>query len=720
MIGHDQSLTIPHHRKTHVAVEYADCFHKENPEAKILWVNASNAAEFELSYHSIKTKLNLKTSKKGNVMRVVRDHLNQGECGQWLMIIDGLDIDKSNDETDRQPATAYGNDPDSGKSILDYIPVGHTYNSPVLVTTRSKRVAKRVMIDHKYVVELPSRLTTEDALKLLLPGSKLKESSSTSYQQKIAEALQGSAGALALVRAYKETSGSEFSWKALWGLIQTSIKDNFEVQRQTDEQIRPMLGIWKPLYAHLKDNHSDAAELLHLLCRLDVQSMPVLLIDSHFDDKSKREEQKKVLRKHDMLELSINKKDARVTPMIRLLANSMVRNDSDDVVWLDEAALELVSNTFPSPEKANNITCRALEPCAFAALQLQFESPKAHHQKAQLLLNLGAYERRAGNHDSAMKLFEKCVELCKSKRMRSDDARACKKEAKKLLGNAQKDRLKAPRRRSAEMDGSESDSHLVEFPGARSVEVPESKIISINPESEAAEVRSMSYAVLGAHRRAGCMEDNIKRHKQILGWLQANLGAQHPDTVRQQFNLALELDANGEQEEAEKMYLEAIEAMESIYGKDGSRNPDLLRMQGSLARIYCEQKRFKEAEDALTKVLGGQTETLGPDHPETLVTRMNMALMAQELRPKDLETPAAELQSVLNTQRRLLGPTHPATLRTICNLAQNFRLRGRIEDAEPLFTGCLEGQMASLGQNHPDTMRTLAMRKELENVTEVY
>lgn len=719
MIGYFHSVIVPDYRKTHVAVEYADSFHRENPEAMIYCVNASNAAEFELSYHTIKTKLNLKTGKNGNVMRTVRDHLNQGECGQWLMIIDGLDLDKSTNEKDKQTATAYGKDPDSQKSILDYIPDGHIYTSQVLVTTRSKRVAKRVT-DHKYVVELPNRLTTEDALKLLLPGSKSKSSSPISYQQKIAEALQGSAGALALVRAYKETSGSEFSWKALWGLIQTSIKDNYEVQRQIDEQIRPMLGIWKPLYAHLKDNHSDAAELLHLLCRLDVQSMPVLLIDNHFDDKSKGGEQKKVLRKHDMLELSVNKRDARVTPMIRLLANAMVDNKPDDAIWLDEAALELVSNTFPSPEKANNITCRALEPCAFAALQLQFESPKAHRQKAQLLLNLGAYERRAGNHDSATKLLEECVVLCKSRGMRSEDARTFGKAAKKLLDNAQKDRLKAPRRHSTEMDGSESDSHLVEFPGTRSVEALGSEIISISPESKADDVRNMSHAVLGAHRRAGCMEDNIKRHRQILGWYQAKFGARHQDTVRQQFNLALALDANGERAEAEKIYLEAIKAMESIYGKGSSPNPDLLRIQASLARNYCEQKRFKEAEDIFTKVLEDQTETLGLDHPETLVTRMNLALLAQELRPEDLETPAAELHSVVAAQRRLLGTTHPATLVTACNLAQNFRLRGRILDAEPLFKMCLEEQMANLGETHLDTMRTLAIRKELENTTEVY
>lgn len=693
-----------------MAVEYADGFRKENPEAMIYCVNASNAADFELSYHAINGKLKLKPGKKGNVMGAVRDHLAQGENGQWLMIVDGLDQDDSVDGADKQTGSAIGNNADPMLSILDYIPNGNTYGSQVLVTTRSKRVATRVT-NHKYIVELPKSLTKDDALQLLLPGSKSRTTSPTTYQPKIVDALQGSAGALALVRAYKKNSGSEFSWKGLWNLIQPSTNDSAPLSSQSNEQIRSAIGIWKPLHDQLKTNHDQAAHLLHILSRLDVQSMPVFLLDGYCDDKSQRNELKKVLKDYDMLEISVNKMDARVTPMIRLLANSMISDDSDDATFIDETALGLVSDAFPSPKVEASMKCRALKPCAFAALRLRLDPAVARIKKTQLLYKLGAYERRVGNLDSATRLLEQCQELCKSGEGRSEKERKFERDVKKLLDSIQKDRHKAPSRHATEMDGSQSTSQLAEVPGT--------EVIAISPKSKADEVRTMSHAVLGAHRRAGCMEENIKRQKQILAWHQANFGAQHQDTVRQQFNLALGLDANGQQAEAEKMYLEAIKAMESMYGK-GSTHADLLRMQGSLARIYCEQKRFKEAEAALTKVLEGQNKTLGLDHPEALTTRMNLALVAQELRPADLETPAAELQSVLATQTRLFGEKHPATLSTTCNLAQNFALRGRIMDAEPLFKFCLDGQKKSLGEKHPDTMRTMAMRKELENLTEVY
>ncbi|KAK7705553.1 hypothetical protein SLS64_007920 [Diaporthe eres] len=694
--------------KTHVAVEYAGGFLNENPEAMIHFVNGSNSAEFEQSYHLINDKLKLKTGKRGNVMKVVCDYLRQGESGNWLMIIDGLDHDNPVNEMNKQTATAKGFALDSLKSVLEYIPDGHTYGGQVLITTRSKHVATRV-INHKYIVELPKSLSKDDALQLLLSGSKSKDTSSTTYQSKIVEALQGSAGALALVRAYKETSGSEFSWKDSWSVIQNSFKDSDGLSAQTNEQIRCMLGIWKPLYTHLRSKHNEAADLLHTLCRLDVQSIPVFLIDSRYDDKSERDKHMKALRKHDMLEISVNRRNARVTPMIRLLANSMISNNLEDSNFHDGAALELVCDAFPPPEVEDNIKCRALKPSALAALQLGLQSPKACEQTAHLLLKLGAFERRVGNEDNAVNLLEKCLESCKGGEQ-SQDRKRLEKEAKKLLDNTRKDRLRAARRQSRDKDGSQSASHLEES--------PHTKAMIISPKSKADEVRSMSHAVLDAHRRADCLADNVKRHQQILDWFKAKYGAKHQGTVRQQFNLALALDANGEHTEAVKMYFEAIKAMESIEGR-GSPSPELLRVQASLARNYGEQGRFKEAEATLAKVLEDQTEILGRDHPETLVTRLNMALLAQDLRPGDLETPATELQSVLSTQTRLLGDAHPATLRTASNLAQNYGLRGRIMDAEPLFELSLEGQIKSLGEKHPDTMRTLAMRKELEDATEV-
>lgn len=651
--------------------------------------------------------MKLKQGKKGDAMGVVRDFLKQGESGQWLMIIDGLDQTGAHNNADQSKDNESAKDHDPLESLLDYIPEGHTYGGQVLVTTRSKNVAARV-VNHKYVVELPAKLSEED-VALLLGVKNGKNSSSTPYQTKIAGALQRSAGALALVRAYKETSGAEFTWKDLWKLVEASNSeaDDSKGASPTLEQIKTMNGIWKPLYSQLETTHAEAARLLQILSLLEVQSIPIFLIEKYFDDKSQRAEQVKVLTDYDMLEISVNRRDARVTPLVRLSTNAMLNsNKSDDASFLRQAALTLVVDTFPSADNADNIKCKALKPCAMAALRLGSDSAEGRHKRAQLLLNVGAYEKRLGRYGHALELLEQCLDLCKSKTKTPDSTRKrLQKEAKKLLDETQKEQQRSQRRRSREKSRSPPPDDSEKFQDMRA--------LVISPESRADDVLEVSRGVLAAHRRPDLMEDNIKQSKQILDWCRARYGPRHQDTVRQLYNVALAHDAHGDHASAEQLYLEAIGTMEGIYGK-GSSSAELLRMQASLARMYAQQGRFADADALFQRVLRGQADSLGLDHPETLVTRMNQALVAQELRPAELEAPARSLQGVLAAQVRLLGDGNPATLNTACNLAQNYQLSGRVAEAEPLLRLTLEEQRKSLGERHPDTVRTIEMLKELE------
>lgn len=701
-------ITVGNVRKTHVAVEYADGFLKENPEAKIFCVNASNKAEFELSFDAIKDKMKLRLGKKGDAMTVVRDTLNQGDSGQWLMIIDGLDQAETIKAADQPKDNKSVEDDDSLQSLLDYIPEGHTYGGQVLVTTRSKGVAKRI-VNHKYVVDLLASLSEED-VTLLLGGNNSRSFSSNPYQTKIADLLQNSAGALALVRAYKETSGADFSWKDLWKRVQISSSETNDSKSssQTGQRVRALAGIWKPLYGQLEARHAEAARLLQTLSLLDVQSIPVFLIEQYFDDKSQRTEQVKVLTSYDMLELSVNRRDARVTPLVRLSVNAMLDSDkSDDASFLREAALNLVMEAYPSPDQLDNIKCKVLKPCAMAALQLFSGSTEAGHKRAELLLKIAAFEKRIGRYDAASELLVQCLDLCKSKTKAADATRKrLQKAAKKLLDEAQKEQERSSRRRSRDQSRSPPPGH--------SEKLSDMKALVISSESKAEDVHKASSAMLAAHRQPDLMEDNIRQSKQILDWCRAKYGPRHQDTVRQLYNLALAHDAHGEHASAEDLYLEAIEEMEGIYGK-GNPSAELLRMQGSLARMYGQQGRFADADVLFRRVLKGQAETLGLDHPETLRTRMNLALVTQELRPGEHDAPAKALQDVLTAQIRLLGNDHPATLTTACNLAQSYRLSGRVAEAEPLFRLSLEEQRKSLGERHPDTMRAMTMLKELED-----
>ena len=66
---------------------------------------------------------------------------------------------------------------------------------------------------------------------------------------------------------------------------------------------------------------------------------------------------------------------------------------------------------------------------------------------------------------------------------------------------------------------------------------------------------------------------------------------------------------------------------------------------------------------------------LGPDHPETLTTRHNLAYWQGKAGDA---AAATSLADVLNDQMRVLGPDHPETLITRHELAQR---QGRAGDA---------------------------------------
>ena len=97
-----------------------------------------------------------------------------------------------------------------------------------------------------------------------------------------------------------------------------------------------------------------------------------------------------------------------------------------------------------------------------------------------------------------------------------------------------------------------------------------------------------------------------------------------------------------------------------------------------------------------------QEQVLGPDHPDTLTTRNNLAV-AYHSAGRFGE--AIELyKRVLADQERVLGPDHPKTLTTRNNLAGAYRSVGRFDDAIELFERVL-------GPEHPLTKR---VEKNLE------
>ena len=76
--------------------------------------------------------------------------------------------------------------------------------------------------------------------------------------------------------------------------------------------------------------------------------------------------------------------------------------------------------------------------------------------------------------------------------------------------------------------------------------------------------------------------------------------------------------------------------------------------------------RTGAVRERLEVLLGDQVRVMGPDHPNTLKTRTNLAVWRGHIgRADDV---MEQLEALLADQVRVLGPDHPETVRTRAEL----------------------------------------------------
>ncbi|RPB04125.1 TPR-like protein [Choiromyces venosus 120613-1] len=166
-----------------------------------------------------------------------------------------------------------------------------------------------------------------------------------------------------------------------------------------------------------------------------------------------------------------------------------------------------------------------------------------------------------------------------------------------------------------------------------------------------------------------------------------------------------------------------------------------LARYGLLATVLQKRGRYEEAEEISRRVLQGREQLLGPDHPDTLTSVGNLALVlgqlgkhieAEKLNRQNelgLEHPetlnglsvlfwildaqgkydeAEEMtQRALDVRKRVLGLRHPDTLSSLHNHGVVLWRLGRYEEAETLFRQAHEGQAKVLGPEHPNTLSSV-------------
>ncbi len=144
---------------------------------------------------------------------------------------------------------------------------------------------------------------------------------------------------------------------------------------------------------------------------------------------------------------------------------------------------------------------------------------------------------------------------------------------------------------------------------------------------------------------------------------------------------------------------QVLAARERVLGKE---HPDTLASVNNLAVLYQAQGRYGEAEPLLKRALKTEERVLGKEHSSTLQSVNNLAALYQaQGRYREAEPLC---KRALEARERMLGKEHSSTLQSVNNLAALYQAQGRYREAEPLHRRVLKVRERVLGKEHPNTL----------------
>ncbi|MFF4098663.1 tetratricopeptide repeat protein [Streptomyces sp. NPDC001903] len=158
------------------------------------------------------------------------------------------------------------------------------------------------------------------------------------------------------------------------------------------------------------------------------------------------------------------------------------------------------------------------------------------------------------------------------------------------------------------------------------------------------------------------------------------------------------LRAGGLHQDAHKYWTSVTETATHVLGPD---HPDTLSARANLAATYSDLGRHHDALTLQEAVHADCERLLGPDHSDTLGARANLAVTYHRL---GRHNHALALQEAVHADSvRLLGTNHPNTFYARANLADTYRNLGRHHEALTLEEAVCDDSERFLGPDHPDT-----------------
>jgi tetratricopeptide (TPR) repeat protein len=133
-----------------------------------------------------------------------------------------------------------------------------------------------------------------------------------------------------------------------------------------------------------------------------------------------------------------------------------------------------------------------------------------------------------------------------------------------------------------------------------------------------------TYYGLGLYRQAESLEDREVAIRQRV------FGPRHPETLRAESDVAVDLLLEGRYAEAERMLRETLKAQREVLG---SEHRDTLFSMGRLGNVLDMEGKYPEALALKQSAFDVERRTLGPEDGHTIVTMYWLGGHAQRYGP---------------------------------------------------------------------------------------
>ncbi|KAF2627622.1 kinesin light chain 1 [Macroventuria anomochaeta] len=138
----------------------------------------------------------------------------------------------------------------------------------------------------------------------------------------------------------------------------------------------------------------------------------------------------------------------------------------------------------------------------------------------------------------------------------------------------------------------------------------------------------------------------------------------------------------------------------------GPEHPDTLISMNEIAVALSDQGKYAEAKKMHRETLELGKKVLGEEHPHTLTSMNNVALALSNQGEYYVEAEKMH-RKTLELKKEVLGEKHPSTLMSMNDIAVALSDQGKYAEAEKMHRETLELKRKALGEKHPHTLTSM-------------